>query len=185
VIAPRPPSVVGFRRRSRYAAVVRWAFVVSWMAAACAHPARPTVSGAELYAQVHALQRTGQATIRSISVRKDQVLASGEQAFMVAQVIDKCRGGDPAADVDCTLTLVLDQRFTVMDHLPQRRAVEARPDDQSRSIVASVVVVGLAAAAIGGLGYGAATCDFPGCKAVFGVPLVLIGGSLLFLLGRD
>jgi hypothetical protein len=37
---------------------------------------------------------------------------------VVEQVIEKCHGGDPAVDVDCTLTLLLDQRFTVMDHLP-------------------------------------------------------------------
>jgi hypothetical protein len=155
------------------------------MAAACGHPARPTVTGAELYAQVHTLQDAGHATIRSIAVRRGQVLTTGEQTFVVDQVIDRCHGGDPAADVDCTLTLLLDQRFTVLDHPPQGHAVKADHEDQSRSIVASVVVVGLGVAAIGGLVYGAATCDFPGCKAVFGVPLVLIGGSALFLLGRD
>ena len=155
------------------------------MVAACGHPARPTVTGAELYAQVHTLQDTGQATIRSIAVRKGQVLTTGEQTFVVEQVIDKCHGGDAVADVDCTLALLLDQRFTVMDHLPQGHAVKADHEDQSRSIVASVAVVGLGVAAIGGLVYGAATCDFAGCKAVFGVPLVLIGGGALFLLGRD
>jgi hypothetical protein len=29
------------------------------------------------------------------------------------------------------------------------------------------------------------TSEFAGCKAAFGVPLVLIGGGALFLLGRD
>ena len=48
-----------------------------------------------------------------------------------------------------------------------------------------LVVIGLAVAATGGLVYGVATCEFPGCKAVFGVPLVLFGTSALFLLGRD
>jgi hypothetical protein len=155
------------------------------MAAACGHPARPTVTGAELYAQVHTLQDTGQATIRSIAVRKGQVLTTGTQTFVVEQVIDKCHGGDPAADVDCTLTLLLDQRFTVMDHLPQGHVVKPNHEDQLRSVVASVVIVGLSVAAVGGLVYGVATCEFPGCKAVFGVPLVLVGGGALFLLGRD
>lgn len=164
---------------------VRWSLVLGLIVAACAHPARPTVTGAELYAQVHALQDTGQATIRSISIRKGQVLATGEQTFVVEQVIDKCHGDAPAADVDCTLALLLDQRFAVLDHMPQGRTVKAKHEDQSRSIVASVVVVGLGVAAVGGLVYGVATCEFAGCKAVFGVPLVLIGGGALFMLGRD
>jgi hypothetical protein len=155
------------------------------MAAACGHPARPTVTGAELYAQVHTLQDTGQAAIRSIAVRKGQVLTTGGQTFLVEQVIDRCQGGDPTADVDCTLTLLLDQRFTVLDHLPKGPAVKADHEDQSRSMVSSVAVVGAVVAALGGLVYGVATCDFPGCQAVFGVPIVFIGGGALFLLGRD
>jgi hypothetical protein len=90
-------------------------------------------------------------------------------------------GGDPAQDVDCTLALLLDQRFTVLDHLPDHKA----PDDQSSSIVASVVVIGLGVAVTAGLIYGVATCEFEGCRAVFGVPLVLIGGGALFSLGHD
>lgn len=164
---------------------VRWSLVLSSIAAACGHPARPTVTGAELYAQVHTLQDTGQATIGSIAVRKGQVLTTSGQTFVVEQVIDKCHGRDPAADVDCTLALLLDQRFTVIDHLPLGHTVKADHEDQSRSIVASVAVIGLGVAAIGGLVYGVATCEFAGCKAVFGVPLVLIGGGALFLLGRD
>lgn len=164
---------------------MRWSLVLCSIVAACGHPARPTVTGAELYAQVHRLQDAGQATIGSTAVRKGQVLTTGGQTFVVEQVIDKCRGGDPAADVDCTLTLLLDQRFTVMDHLPQGHPVKADHEDQSSSIVASVVVIGLGVAAIGGLVYGVATCEFAGCKAVFGLPLVLIGGGALFMLGRD
>jgi hypothetical protein len=155
------------------------------MATACAHSARPTVSGAELYAQVRTLQDTGQASVRSTVVRKNQVLTTGEQAFEVEQVIDKCHGGDAATDVDCTLTLLLDHQFTVMDQMPQGRAVKAAHEDHSASMMSSVVVVGAAVAAIGGLVYGVATCDFPGCRAVFGVPLVFVGGGLVLLLGRD
>jgi len=159
--------------RSRTAAVV-FALVVS----ACAHRTRSSITGAELYARVHELRGTGRAT---------QVLESRAtgQAFVVANVIEKCQGDDPTRDVDCTLALLLDQRFTVTDHLPQEHAARPEHEDESRSIVTSVVVVGLGVAAAGGLVYGLATCEFAGCKAVFGVPLVLIGGAALFALGRD
>jgi hypothetical protein len=154
---------------------------------ACAHPVRPTITGAELYSQIHTLQSTGEVTVGAASVRKGQVLTTRSQAqtFLVDQVIDKCHGGDPTQDVDCTLALLLDQRFTVLDHLPDHKARKADPDDQSSSIVASVVVIGLGVGVIGGLIYGVATCEFEGCRAVFGVPLVLIGGGALFLLGSD
>jgi hypothetical protein len=163
---------------------VRWSLVLSTLATACAHSARPTVRGAELYAQVRTLQDTGQATVRSIVVRKDQVLTTGDQAFEVEQVIDKCHGGDAATDVDCTLTLLLDHQFTVMDQMPQGRVVKAAHEDRSGAM-ASVVVVGATVAALGGLVYGVATCDFPGCKAVFGVPLVFVAGGMVLMLGRD
>jgi len=57
----------------------------------------------------------------------------------------------------------------------RRGQFSAVPDDRQQ----------LGVAATGGLIYGVATCEFEGCKAVFGVPLVLIGGGALFLLGRD
>jgi len=154
------------------------------LVAACGH-ARPTVTGAELYAQVHALQATGRATIGAMAVRKGQVLASGDQVFVVEQVIDRCRGGDPATDVDCTLALLLDQRFTVLDHAPQGHASHADGEDRSASMITSGVVVGVAVAAAGGLVLGAATCDFPGCKYVFGVPIVFLAGAALIYFGRD
>ncbi|HEY5937592.1 MAG TPA: hypothetical protein VIU61_23255 [Kofleriaceae bacterium] len=151
---------------------------------ACANRARPTVTGAELYAQVTVLQTAGQATIGAVTVRKDQVLTTGSegQAFWVTQVIEKCRGGDPAADVDCTLALLLEQRFFVLDRMPQGRPPVREKEDRTGSFLSSAVVIGLATAAVGGLAYGAATCDFPGCKAVFGVPLVLIGTAALVIL---
>jgi hypothetical protein len=163
------------------------AVVLISIASGCAHPARPTMTGAELYAQIRPLQETGQATVGQVTIRKDQVLTTGAagQTFLVEQVIEKCHGGDPGSDVDCTLALLLDQRFTVTDHVPEGRTIKADHEDQSRSIVTSVVVVGLGVAAVSGLVYGVATCEFPGCQAVFGVPLVLIGGAALFMLGRD
>ena len=155
------------------------------VASACTRPARPTITGAELYARVQVLQHTGQATVGKVTVRKGQALTTDEQSFLVDQVIDKCRGGDAGSDVECALALLLDQRFTVVDRLPQPRTVKPDREDQTGSAITSVVVVGLALAAAGGLVYGVATCEFPGCKAVFGVPLVLIGGGLLFVLVGD
>lgn len=162
-------------------------FALASLVAACAHPARPTVTGAELYAHVQALRDTGQATLGAVSVRTAQILTTGPdgQSFEVAQVIEHCRGGDPTAEVDCTLALLLDQRFAVVDRIPERRAPKPARPDRSGSALTAAVVVGLGLAATGGLVYGVATCEFPGCKAVFGVPLVLIGTSALFLLGRD
>lgn len=163
------------------------ALALTSLTAACARPARPTVTGAELYAHVQALRDTGQVTLGAVSVRKAQILTTGPdgQSFEVAQVIEHCRGGDPAAEVDCTLALLLDQRFAVVDRIPERRAPNAPRPDRSGSALTAVVVIGLGLAAAGGLVYGVATCEFPGCKAVFGVPLVLVGTFSLFLLGRD
>ena len=144
-------------------------------------PARPTITGAELYARLPALRDTGETTVGAVLIRKNHVLTSGPvQVFVVEQVIEKCRGGDPAADVDCTLALLLDQRFTVMDHWPERKSVKAAPEDRSGSAMSSFVVIGFGVGAIAGLGYGAATCEFPGCEVVFGLPLVLVAGAVAF-----
>jgi hypothetical protein len=137
---------------------------------ACGH-SKPTVTGAELYAQVQALQTTGRATVGAVEVRKE--------------VIATCKGGDPGRDVDCTLALLLGERFTVTDHVPERRPPKQEGEDRSSSMLMSGVVVGVALAAAGGLVYGVATCEFPGCKAVFGVPIVLVGGGALFVLVGD
>jgi len=154
---------------------------------ACAHPSRPTVTGGELYAQLQTLRDSGTATVGPVIVRRTQFLTTrGDgQSFLVEQIIEHCKGGDPHADVDCTLALLVDQTFTVVDRMPQGRAAKPEKEDQTRSIATSVVVLSLGAAAAGGLVYGLATCEFAGCKAVFGVPLVLIGGGALFALGRD
>lgn len=73
----------------------------------------------------------------------------------------------------------------VLDHLPESKVRKVDPHDQSSSILTSAAVIGLGVAATGGLVYGVATCKFEGCKAVFGVPLVLIGVGALFVLARD
>jgi hypothetical protein len=163
------------------------ALVLGTLAPACAHPKPPTVTGGELYAQLQTLRDTGTATVGRVVIRKTQVLTTGRdgQSFLVEQVIEHCRGGDPQSDVDCTLALLLDQRFRVVDHMPRGRAPKPEKADPSRSILTAGVLVGLTVAATGGLVYGVATCEFAGCKAVFGVPLVFIGGAVLFSLGRD
>jgi hypothetical protein len=51
--------------------------------------------------------------------------------------------------------------------------------------MSSVAVIGLVVGGTAGLIYGDATCSFAGCKALFTVPLVFIGGAVLFALGRD
>src|ERR1700689_2196289 len=84
----------------------------------CAHPARPTITGAELYAQLAALRDNGRVTIGAIEVRRDQYLVTlGEdrQVFPVESTVAGCHGGDADADVDCTLALLRAQRFAVMD----------------------------------------------------------------------
>ena len=141
-----------------------------------------------LYAQLPALRDAGRATVGRVEIRTDQVLLTGRdgQVFLVAQVIDRCRGGDPTADVDCTLALLLDQRFSVADHAPApSTSGPAAHEDRSSSILSSAAVIGIGLGAIGGLVYGVAACKFPGCRAVFGVPLVFVGAGMLFLLGRD
>lgn len=156
--------------------------------AACAKPRAPTVTGAQLYAQVGVLQAAGTVTIDGVTVGREHFLTTGRegQIFVVAQVIERCRGGDPTADVDCTLALLLEQRFAVHERAPTRKAVkEAEPEDRSGSALTAIVVAGLGVAATGGLIYGVATCEFPGCKVVFGLPLALFGATALLLLGRD
>lgn len=160
---------------------MRWLLLVV-MLVACGRAHRPTISGAELYAQVVPLRDTGAVTIRDITVRKEQALVTSSQQFLVAQLIEGCKGGDPAAEVDCALALLVAENFEVLDHLREARRNKEPGEDRSRSAITSGVVLGLAAAATAGLVYGVVTCEFEGCKAVFGVPLVFIGGGALFLL---
>ncbi len=162
--------------------------VLAAIASACARSHPPTVSGGDLYAQVQTLQTAGQATVGTLVVRRDQTLVtvSAKQPFLVSQVIDHCEGGDPTLDVDCMLALLVAERFTVADHAPSQTGPKPTAgEDNSGSMLASVAVVSLVVAGAGGLVYGIATCEFEGCKAVFGVPLALIGAGSLFLLGRD
>jgi hypothetical protein len=160
------------------------------LAAGCAHRPVPTVAGADLYAQVQALQARGRVTVPAspapMEVRDDQVLVSadgGSQAFEVRAIIDRCHGGDPERDVECTLALLRGQRFRVEDVMPTRDAPRSTANDRS-SGRGKVLLGAIAIAAP--LTYGVARCDFPGCQAVFGIPLALGAGFLLIaMLGPD
>ena len=166
----------------------RWVVVAIAVTAGCMHAAPPTISGADLYAQVQALRAQGRVTVAAspdpLVVRTDQVLVSADgvsQAFEVSQIIERCRGGNPELDVDCTLALLRGQRFRVANTMP----THDEPRVSGRASSGGKVVLG--AIAIGApLTYGVARCDFPGCQVVFGIPLAL-GACLLALatLGPD
>lgn len=157
------------------------ALLASLALAACTRPARPTVSGADLYAQVTALRDAGRISVAApdhpIEVRREQVLIADRtsQVFVIEQLIERCRGGAPELDVDCALALVRDQRFRVVDHAPdapETRAERARlPPRLAIALVTGAIAVPLV--------WGVSTCDFPGCKAVFGFPLALDAGAFV------
>ncbi len=146
------------------------------LAFACAHPAAPTISGAELYAQVGALRADGRATVGSLEVRRDQYLvaSSTDQVFAVDQVLARCTGAGLDADPDCTLALVRDLRFRVVDRAP---TPSTRKADDGMSAQHKAQLISLAVAAP--LTYGAFACNFAGCWAIFTVPLVLDAAFLL------
>jgi hypothetical protein len=185
-----PPS------RSRLASRVALAAVMA--VAACARPARPTIIGADLYAQVQRLQAAGEvelpaAPTGTLHVGTGHWLAtatSAPQVFSVRELIAGCRGGDPEQDLDCTLALLGEQRFTVLTRPPAPARSVADPDDPDGADRAGVlagvppVVVGaLVTGAIGApLIYGLTVCEFPGCKVVFGLPLAFDAVALLLIL---
>lgn len=166
----------------------RWVVVAIALTAGCMHAAPPTISGADLYAQVQVLRAQGHVTVTAspdpLEVRTDQVLVSADgvsQAFEISQIIERCHGGEPELDVECTLALLRGQRFRVENTMP----THDQPRASGRTSSSGKVVLG--AIAIGApLTYGVARCDFPGCQVIFGVPLAL-GACLLALatLGPD
>ena len=160
---------------------LRW--LVLALVIGCGAPKRPTVTGADLYARVEVLKSVGQTVVDNTPIRKDQVLITGRdgQVFVIEQIVENCRGGDAVADVDCTLALLINETFTVLDKIPDPKAApKAEEEDRSGPAITAIVVVSLAVGAIGGLVYGAATCEFEGCEVVFGVPLVIVAGGLTF-----
>jgi hypothetical protein len=157
-------------------------FLASCLLAACAHAPPPTVTGAQLYAQVAELQTTGAATVGNVRVFETSVLTNGADgpSYVVKQVIDHCKGGDPTADIDCTLALLVGESFGVTDHVPVRRDSLKSDNKAGGPALSAGALLGVAAGISAGLVYGLVACDFPGCKAVFGVPLALVGGATLF-----
>lgn len=94
---------------------------------------------------------------RETSRVADEVLLTGHdgQVFSVAQVIDRCRGGDSTTDVDCSRALLLDQQFSVADYVAVRDVpAPTRRDAPSASFFVFAAVLGLGAGAVGGLIYG-------------------------------
>jgi hypothetical protein len=143
------------------------------------------VRGADLYAHAAELRDTGHARVPSsqapIVVRRDQFLVdrSTDQVFVVRDIISGC-GID---DTDCTLALLRDQKFVVVDEPPTPRRVHEEGKDMSALNKARLI--GLATTA--GLAYGAAKCDaFEGCGTVLGLAAGLDGlVTLLLLLGPN
>jgi hypothetical protein len=155
-------------------------------AAACAGPGRPTVTGLAMYAHVEELKAHGQATVDSsagpLVVRRQQVLVTHDSSKLVYEldrVLQTCNGGPIDDDVECMLALQRSQSFIIQDQTPPPATTSGR--DPLRT----TIVVGLGVVAAG-LTVGVLECDFPGCKALFGVPAVLAASFFAIgLLGPD
>jgi hypothetical protein len=153
---------------------------------ACAGTPRATVRGADLYAHAAEIRERGRASVPGstamVVVRRDQYLVdrSTDQVFVVRDVISGCAIDDEA---DCTLALLRDQKFVVVDEPPTPRGVHEEGSDMSALNKARVV----SAATTALLAYGAAKCDaFDGCGTLLGIGAGLDGLVLLLLmLGPD
>jgi hypothetical protein len=146
---------------------------------ACARgPKGPFISGAALYAHAIEIGRDGTAMVKStddreVDVHRDfyLVTSSRDQVFWVSQVIEHCKGGDPTAESDCTLALLLDKKFTVLEKAPEAPANNGPKDP---SIGGKLAVTIIAAGVTAGLGAAGAKCElFTDCKDL------LIGGAVL------
>ena len=159
--------------------------IVMLLAACGAQPQRPTIRGADLYARVGELKAAGHAAVPSnqqpVTVRMDQYLVdrSRDQIFVVEQAVAGCDGIDIAADDDCTLALIGDQRFTVVDAPPEPKRVQRDEDDEDISPLNKArIALALAGTA---MVVGAAKCEFEGCTELLGVAAGLDGLLLLLL----
>jgi hypothetical protein len=139
----------------RYQITLVW-ILVATLVAGCARRTGPIVDGADLYAQV--------AEVRGVTVRREQVLVTERVDGLIFLV------GDAGLAARTSLLL--------RDEAPQRQPTAVVP----RNVPTALVALTLVGSAISGLSYGIATCEFEGCKAVFGLGLVLIGGAALFAL---
>lgn len=148
----------------------------------CAHGPRTSIAGADLYAQVKTLQANGRIVVTAntgqIEVARSQVLViDGDppQVYVIADIIENCRGGSPVDDPDCTLALLYNQRFLVRNEAPKPRKRPGEQEEDSPMVKFTIASVAIAAP----LTWGVATCEFDGCKWIFGIPLGL--DALLFL----
>jgi hypothetical protein len=151
--------------------------------ASCAHPNRPTIAGAELYANLDALARYGHVALagsntKPVEVRYGQLLVTEDAQLTVA--VDALVRNCPAQQIDetnmCPLADLQDRRFRVVD---QPRPSPAVADDNTGlSFRAKFGIAGVAIALP--LTYGVVACGFPGCQPLFGVPLALDAVFMLF-----
>ncbi len=155
------------------------------LAVGCARPSqRPTISGAQLYAQLPALLLEGQVMVDApppVNVRTDQVLVTPDrtQMFDVQTLVANCPASlDPAEPV-CMLAALRDLRFEVHDTPPIRDLPKPAEEPSALGYHGTLLVVALAIAAP--LTYGVATCEFDGCKAIFGLGLTFDALGLLVL----
>jgi len=130
-----------------------------------------TIRGIDLYAQASELRERGQALVptsaKPITVRSNQYLVdrSRDQIFFVRDVVAGCYGQTLADDPDCTLALMRDQRFVVVDDAPvprdHREASDMSDLNKARLVVAAAGVA---------MAVGAFKCDaFDGCGTLLGI----------------
>jgi hypothetical protein len=142
---------------------------------ACAHAQPPTVTGAQVYAQLANLSGAGRATVGAVELHRGQYLV----ADATSQMISQCNGEGVERDPECALALVPDLAFRVTDAMP----VPHQHGDDHLSFAWKVRIAALVVAAP--LTVGLIATSFPGHEAVFGVPLVLDACALLLTLGPD
>jgi hypothetical protein len=142
-----------------------------------------TIRGIDLYAQASELRERGQALVptnaQPMTVRDNQYLVdrSRDQVFVVRDVVAGCYGRALADEPDCTLALMRDQRFVVLDDIPQQRENREASDisdlNKARLVVAATGVA---------MAVGALQCDaFDGCGTALGVGAGLDAMLLLLL----
>lgn len=146
--------------------------MIATLLVGCAGVAKqPTIRGIDLYAHASELRERGQALVRTgnapVTVRDNQYLVdrSRDQIFYVRDVVAGCHGRALADDPDCTLALMRDQRFVVVDTPPQvrdnREAKDMSDLNKARLVVAAAGVA---------MAVGAFKCDaFDDCGAALGI----------------
>jgi hypothetical protein len=160
---------------------------VALLVVGCAGSQRPaTIRGADLYAVANDLREHGEVTVSSsrapVKVQLSHYLVdhSRDQIFHVRDVVAGCYGHSFAEDTDCTLALMRDQRFVVLDHVPQPKQRASQEGGDISEINKARIVVAAAGVA---MAVGAAKCDaFDGCGTLLGVGAGIDALLLLVLL---